>query len=186
MNRSLIIGMALIVAAGSLGGCTDFRRALGIEKAPPDEFTVVQNAPLTLPPDYGLRPPHSATGKPATPAPMEQAREAVFKVGQHPANTSDSSSLTSGEQALLVKAGALNADSSIRATVDAETQQVATASDSFVDSLLFWRSPPTPAAGTPVDAAGEAKRVEVDQAEGKSAVQPSIERTQRTNMEGLL
>ena len=185
MNRSLIVGLVLIMAAGSLGGCTDFRRALGIEKAPPDEFTVVQNAPLTLPPDYGLRPPHSA-GKPATPAPMEQAREAVFKVGQHPANTSDTSSLTSGEQALLVKAGALNADSSIRATVDAETQDVATASDSFVDSLLFWRSPSTPAAGQPVDAASEAKRVEAEQAEGKSAAQPSIERTQRTTMEGLL
>ena len=187
MLRTLVFGLALTLA---LGGCTDFRRALGLEKAPPDEFTVVQNAPLSLPPDYGLRPPHSA-GKPATPAPMQEARLAVFKVGQRTASTSGGDAqdvggaLTPGEQALLTKAGAVGADGSIRQVVDAETQQVATASDSFVDSLLFWRSPPVP--GAPVDATGEAKRVEADQAEGKPVTtpQPTVQRTQRTLLEGL-
>jgi len=182
--------MVFVLVAGSLGGCTDFRRALGIEKSPPDEFTVVQNAPLSLPPDYGLRPPHSA-GRPATPAPRIEAQRTVFKVGQTQgsagAGGSDLSGLTAGEQALLTKAGAVGADSSIRQQVDSETLQVATASDSFVDSLLFWRSAPQSGQGQPVDAKGEAKRVQADQAEGRPVTtpQPTIERTQRTLLEGL-
>lgn len=185
MTRSVILGMALVVAAGSLGGCTDFRRALGLEKAPPDEFSVIQGAPLTLPPDFGLRPPHN-TDKPAALSPMDQARVAVFRTGtpNGGAGTAPGAeAMTPGEQALLAKAGAGNADPRIRQQVDAETAQVADASNSFVDTLLFWKAAPVP--GEPVNAPAEAKRVREDQTMGQpvnsnESNTPTVERTSRT------
>ena len=63
MNRlSGCLGIAACVAAGvSLTGCSSggssWTQALGIEPTSPDEFAVESRAPLTLPPDYNLRPP---------------------------------------------------------------------------------------------------------------------------------
>ncbi len=72
-----------------------------------------------------------------------------------------------------------------RQQVDAETQQVADASEGFVDDLLFWHTAPTP--GDPVDASGEALRLRQDQAEGQSVTSPApqAERTERTILQGM-
>ena len=185
MTRSTLLAITILLAATSLGGCTDLRRALGMEKAPPDEFTVVQNAPLTLPPDYGLRPPHSG-GRPASPSPTEDARQTVFRAGgQQSASNGAESGLSAGELALLQHAGANQPDTRIRQQVDAETQQVADASQGFVDDLLFWHSAPTP--GEPVDASSEAARLRQNEAEGHSVTSPApqAERTQRTILQGM-
>ena len=40
-----------------LSGCTDVKEVLGYTKQSPDEFQVYARAPLSLPPDYNLRPP---------------------------------------------------------------------------------------------------------------------------------
>lgn len=47
--------MMAVLAAG-LAGCSDFRQAIGTEKSAPDEFQVVVRPPLSLPPDFNLRP----------------------------------------------------------------------------------------------------------------------------------
>ena len=47
----------LVVAGLMVGACGDTRKVLGYDKVTPDEFKVVSRAPLSLPPDYGLRPP---------------------------------------------------------------------------------------------------------------------------------
>lgn len=64
------------VALSACGG--DTRRALGLGKTPPDEFTVVKRAPLSLPPNYTLRPPEPGAPRPQEPSPTEQARQQVF------------------------------------------------------------------------------------------------------------
>ena len=48
--------MLLGFASVTLSACSDFRRAIGTEKSSPDEFAVVVRAPLSLPPDFTLRP----------------------------------------------------------------------------------------------------------------------------------
>ena len=53
------IALALVVSL-SVSGCSEARRAMGFEKQPPDEFQVVQRAPLALPPEFSLRPPAPA------------------------------------------------------------------------------------------------------------------------------
>jgi len=42
--------------AGTVIGCSDFRRAIGEEKSSPDEFEVVVRPPLSLPPGFSDRP----------------------------------------------------------------------------------------------------------------------------------
>jgi hypothetical protein len=164
-----------------------------MQKAPPDEFAVIQGAPLTIPPDFGLRPPHN-TDKPAALTPTQQAAVTVFRAGgasqAAAAAGPGGDAMSPGEQALLAKAGAGNADPRIRQEVDAESTQVADASNSFVDSLLFWKEPPAPPSEQ-VDADAEAKRVRENQTlgqpvnanEGKAV--PVAERSQRSIIDGL-
>jgi hypothetical protein len=72
----------LLVAAGLLAGCSEARQAMGLGKRAPDEFTVVKRAPLSLPPQYSLRPPEPGAPRPQEPSPTEQARQQVLGGGQ--------------------------------------------------------------------------------------------------------
>ncbi|HZU91204.1 MAG TPA: DUF3035 domain-containing protein [Stellaceae bacterium] len=60
------VSAACLVGALALSGCTNFKRAIGLEPTMPDEFEVEARAPLTIPPDFDLRPP-----KPGAPRPQE-------------------------------------------------------------------------------------------------------------------
>ena len=57
LKRTVILAAALLV----LAGCDTIRSAIGLERHVPDETKVVAHPPLTLPPDYSLRPPGTAT-----------------------------------------------------------------------------------------------------------------------------
>src|SRR3546814_14802743 len=105
----------------------------------PDECRVVSRAPLTLPPDYNLRPPEPGAPRPQVGTPSQQAERAVFANSQNPAVQQQvSAPRTAGEQALLAAAGAESADPNIRYIVDRETKQINAASEHFVDALVFW------------------------------------------------
>lgn len=67
-----------LVAAGLLAGCSEARQAMGLGKRAPDEFTVVKRAPLSLPPEYALRPPEPGAPRPQEPSPTAQARQQVL------------------------------------------------------------------------------------------------------------
>jgi len=197
MKRTVYIGTTLALLGMGLGGCSDTRKALGIDKAPPDEFAVVSGAPLTMPPDFNLRPPRSPSDKPPSESAAQTGRQTVFRASdsKKPAATlaanaavgSNGAPLSAGEQALIVKAGAAGADPSIRQEVDKDTDQLnADNSPGFVDSLLFWREPPPP--GEAVDAQREAQRLRENSALGKSPSAgdtPQIQRTQRGWLEGI-
>lgn len=73
--------VAIALAGGmvlGLSGCTDPKKALGLGKRSPDEFTVVTRAPLALPPEFALRPPQPGTQRPQELGPVEAARQSVF------------------------------------------------------------------------------------------------------------
>lgn len=53
---------ALLLVAGCGGG--NWKQAVGIEPTSPDEFAVESRAPLTMPPDYNLRPPEPGAARP--------------------------------------------------------------------------------------------------------------------------
>jgi hypothetical protein len=133
----------LLLAPLALGGCTDLKRALGMEKVVPDEFAVVRAAPLALPPDFSLRPPRPGAAPTQEISPTEQARQTVFRASdQQTAAVPDADKLSAGENQLLRQAGAAAAPRDIRDTVNREAMQSAPPIDeSFADRLLFWRTP---------------------------------------------
>jgi hypothetical protein len=186
MTRTVILGSALLVAMGALSGCSDLSKALGLVKSPPDEFTVVAGAPLTLPPDYGLRPPRNASDRPLGQTPTDKARDAVFrlqdgKTTQVPQAGDPANPLSPGEQALLGKAGAADVDPGVRARVDQESRQSLDQNKGFIDGLMFWKSAPIP--GAALDASKESERLNQGASAG-DAVQ--IDRTQHSDLEDKL
>ncbi len=130
MTRPIAI-VAVLVAAATSTGCAGLSRAIGADKVSPDEFRVVTQAPLTLPPDYNLRPPRPGEPRPQELQPDEDARAALFgeNIGQD---------ASGGERQLVDAAGATAANPDIRDTIDFEAQGVVRRNEGFVDRLLAF------------------------------------------------
>jgi hypothetical protein len=77
-SRLGILGMC---AGLALSACTNFKRAVGIEQTSPDEFAVESRAPLTMPPDFDLRPPKPGAPRPQETTTAQKAREAIDTAG---------------------------------------------------------------------------------------------------------
>src|SRR5260221_14104548 len=104
-NRLAVI-MALAASAG-LAGCQSTKKALGMTKVVPDEFRVVTKAPLTVPPDYSLRPPAPGQPRPQELQPESAARNALL-------GARNAEQRTQGEKLLASRAGADKADPLVR------------------------------------------------------------------------
>ena len=166
VRSSLWVVAALSAAALPLAGCDSFNRAIGRTRVIPDEFQVVSNAPLAIPPDYALRPPRVGNG-PEQANPTEQARETVFRAGdasgQASAMPAPDRTMSAGEQDLLKQAGAENASPDIRQTVDADPTEGVPFDRSLVDKLLFWSGPTTPPSNDVLNPGQEATRMRLAQ-----------------------
>jgi Protein of unknown function (DUF3035) len=137
------LGLALVGSAAlllALSGCGNVKQAMGLEKTVPDEFDVVDNAPLAIPPDFNLRPPRPGAPPSQQVSTTTEARETIFRAGggsgQLPAADQN---LTTGEADLLLAAGAQNAPPNIRQTVNQEASEEHPFDQGFVDRLVFWR-----------------------------------------------
>jgi len=96
----------------------------------------VRRPPLTLPPDFNLRPPSSAAGATDITA-AQQGRQTVFGLDQEKGgNAQRSGGASSGEAALLQHAGAASASNDIRQKVDRETNAMQRQENGFVNNLL--------------------------------------------------
>lgn len=169
---------AVLLAPVLLSGCDETRKALGQVKQPPDEFAVFQRAPLSLPPDYGLRPPAPGTERPQAVNPRDQVRAALGQ--RQPANDPQLANMSPGERQLLQLTGANRVDPSIRAQVNAETRAIEEDSRGLTDMIVFWRKPQE--VGTAVDADKEARRIRENQATGKPITEgktPTIQRREK-------
>src|SRR5262245_16912226 len=106
IRRSAVTVPLLLVAAALLGGCGDTRKALGFDKSSPDEFKIINRAPLSLPPDYALRPPQPGAVRPQEQAIPARAQAAVTGVAAaNPAGlrSNGTAAGSAGENALLAK-----------------------------------------------------------------------------------
>ena len=64
-----------------LCGCDSFKQMVGLERTGPDEFAVESRAPLTIPPDFELRPPKPGAPRPQEVSAAEKARKAIDTAG---------------------------------------------------------------------------------------------------------
>ena len=150
-------------AALAVSACGSLKQGIGLTKVVPDEFVTVSTAPLSVPPEYGLRPPAPGQPRPQELAPESAARQILL--GQRQAVTR-----TPGEQVLVAQAGADQADPLARYVIDDEFGDIAHKEESFADRVLFWRKddPSTQAPTTrqtaegqsTIDAASEAARLQ--------------------------
>ena len=116
--------MALAAYALTLAGCGDSRRSFGLERTSPDEFAVVSRAPLSLPPDYALKPPRPGAPRPQEAEAAQKAAQTVLGGASPSIRTGQGGKGGSkAEQALLSQASTaapLAAESDIRAKIDQE------------------------------------------------------------------
>lgn len=164
---------AVAAASIALSGCSSIGEALGAEKVTPDEFRTVTIAPLSVPPEYNLRPPRPGEPRPEEIYPDQQARAALLGA-QGQFRGSDAEAL------LVARAGGGSADPFIRSIIDGESAGIARKTRSFADQVLFWRDgeyqPPVDA--TPLDPEREAENLErVNNVTGGGEVE--IERDRR-------
>ncbi len=161
MKQILFLLPALALGLSACNG-DDLSRTFGITRDTPDEFTVTTRAPLSMPPDFALRPP-----RPGAPRPQEltapQAAEGAL-VPQSTLVDPQSGAPSPGQQALLAAAGPpAPADIKQEIEHDASLDQP---SESLTDRLEFWRKPPLP--GVVVDPTKEAQRLRQNAALGQS------------------
>ena len=132
MINSKFLSLALVAAIGlATSGC-GIGKALGDNKNAPDEFAIATKAPLVVPPDYALLPPKPGEARPQELSPSERAREVLL-------GDPNAAPPTDGEQFLLRKAGALNADSNIRNILNAEGGARGDKDRSLANQLMFWQ-----------------------------------------------
>lgn len=191
MRREVMLRYSLTIAMVlALSACEGIKKQLGGTKQSPDEFKVVSRAPLTVPPEFTLRPPEPGIPRPQEGTTAQQARSAVFRLQEPQAATLEPKIETDdrsrGELSLLKAAGADKPDPNIRRIVDSETQRLNAESDDFLEALVFWRD--SPKFGEVVNADEEAKRLRENAALGKPVTAgetPTIERKKKALLEGL-
>ncbi len=199
------IGLALILLSGCGG---DTAKILGFEKEAPDEFQVVSRAPLSLPPDYGLRPPEPGAARPQEQTPRGEAEGVLFgeeapqataqagggggvgrpspvsmrrNTGRVLAGTNGNVVVyTPGDAAFLDRLDVDAAMPDIRGILSDENAILALEDEELIDSLIFWKDKPPP--GTIVDAEQERRRIQENAALGRPVTEgetPMIERKNR-------
>ena len=187
VGRGLALGLGALALAATLSACEGgIGDALGLGKNAPDEFAVVRNAPLTLPPDFTLRPPRPGEARPNEESVREQARVALFNEAGALAIDDSTAAATQGEAAFVERAGAADVDPNIRHIVDREFSGYASEDESFIDSLLFWQEEQLP--GEVVNAAAEAERLRENAEAGKPVTAgetPTIKRREKALLEGV-
>jgi hypothetical protein len=180
----LAAALLLTAAAGGLAGCGshDLSRTFGFTRDAPDEFTVTTRAPLSMPPDFALRPPQPGAPRPQEQSEARQAEEAL--VPQMALGGGAQAGMSPGQQALLQQAGP-PAPAGIRSDI-AQDQRRQAEDNSFVDRLLFWRQPEQ--AGVVVDPKRESQRLRENAALGQSPEAgdtPIIQPRRKGWLEGL-
>ncbi len=186
----VLLPAACLATGLGVAGCSgeDLSRQIGITRDVPDEFQVTTRAPLSMPPDFTLRPP-----SPGAPRPQEltapQSAEAALAPqtaigaadsrqtgGQAGGQTAGGSS--PGQTALLGALGK-SAPADIREKLQHDAA-VDSPGPGITDQLMFWRKTPQP--GVVVDPQKEQQRLRENAALGRNVDvgdTPIIQRTQR-------
>jgi hypothetical protein len=169
----LLVPLALLAACAN----SDVRETLGINREAPDEFVVVSRPPLSLPPEFELRPPkpgepqripsaeeearRQLLGTPSQPASLDDAATTASETAVAPVLTADAPS--GATSSFLSKVGADKADDSIRDKLgkDAIRPPSKEAQSLYEEIVGSEKSDPV------VDAKKEAERLRANKDTGK-------------------
>ena len=158
MKKSLILltaGAALATLPACQTRQTGFRNANA-----PDEFRVVTKAPLTIPPEFGLRPPRAGTALPAEVQVPDQRSTSSF-------GTTIGGDASAAERALVAEAGANAADPVIRSVLDYEEVQTIRRSAALTDRIVDYAATEEDLAEAATDNATGGEPVEIRNSGGR-------------------
>ena len=174
----MLMAALLPFTLAACGSGDDSSRTFGLTRDAPAEFQVTTRAPLSMPPDYTLRPP-----RPGAPRPQEQSPRQGAEAALAPQSVLSGNEgvveVTPGQQALLSASGPA-APADIRQKVNADAA-LAQTDRSFGDQLMFWRTPPDKS--VVVDPQKESQRLRENSALGNNPTAgdtPIIQRKQES------
>ncbi|CAH2601194.1 conserved exported protein of unknown function [Rhodovastum atsumiense] len=173
--RILFAAALLPLALAGCGG-DDISRSFGLTRDAPDEFQVTTRAPLSMPPDFSLRPPRPGAARPQEMT-SRQAAEAALAPQAVLQDNQPAGGMSAGQQAFVAAAGPA-APADIRRKLDADAAREQT-DRGFADKLMFWRSPRDKA--VVVDPQKEAQRLRENAALGHDATSGDTPIIQRKN-----
>jgi len=104
---------ALIISASALTACSSstVKDTLGLERSAPDEFRVVSRPPLSVPPEFTLRPPTNANAPLNQASASDQAKSLLVggqAAGATPADTSVAKSPVAATSTAVAKAAVVS------------------------------------------------------------------------------
>ena len=180
-----------VLASLTVVGCGEsLKEKIGLSKRSPDEFSVVTRAPLSLPPDFNLRPPRPGAVRPQEGTAQAQAQRTIFPLDGTTRMTDlrsnfQSEGFSASEASFLTQIGAHNTPDDIRARIDRETRRIVQADDDFTEKLIFWREAGEP--GVVVDPAAESRRLQENSALGTRGAgeTPTISRESKAPLEDV-
>ncbi len=173
----MIAAALLPLVLAGCGNGDDISRSFGLTRDTPDEFQVTTRAPLSMPPDFTLRPPRAGAPRPQELTPRDAAEAALAP--QTALSGPQAGANSPGQEALLSASGPA-APADIRTKVDTDAA-MAQADRSFTDKVMFWRTPADPS--VVLDPQREAQRLRENAALGHSPTAgdtPIIQRTQKS------
>jgi hypothetical protein len=135
-NRLMLV---LFCALGLtwLAACSNEQKEdLGLTRTPPDEFAVITRAPLSVPPDYTLRPPRPGVARPMETATRDQARQTIFGAEDSPSASQNTQTVS---ESFLDKVGVSEADPSIRERLEVENTQAVNDTRPVAQRFMFWK-----------------------------------------------
>ena len=81
--------LILIIASLFLSSCSTVKKSAGVTRKSLDEFKVVENPPLVIPPDFNLLPPEQLEKNNIDNVETELAREILFGLDENLENNSE-------------------------------------------------------------------------------------------------
>ena len=113
MKKILII---IIIFNIFLSSCNSVRESAGVNRKVIDEYAVIENPPLVIPPNFNLLPPEQIKSKEIENTDSELAKEILFGLDDSELNSNNNLLIDE----ILDMSGANNTDNNIRETINEE------------------------------------------------------------------
>ena len=110
----------LIILALFINSCSGIRDSAGVTRKSINEFTVVENPPLVIPPNFNLLPPNQLSTKKIDDIESELAQEILFGLDEDELPIQNK---TDTMNQILLRADALDTSTLIRSEVDEDFMQ---------------------------------------------------------------
>ena len=108
-----------IISSIFLSSCNAVRNSAGVERKVIDEYNVVENPPLVIPPNFNLLPPDQIESKDIDDTDSELAKEILFGLDQESDETPSENSVIDN---ILKETKADQVDNSIREDLDGNSE----------------------------------------------------------------